>query len=388
MDKSLCWLKFKSRRTNKHHSKGGSKKKSQSRRLSKNYNSQLTCNETEHDDYSQLSFEIEDKQINLKIPLLYNKNKSCATDSLIISSNSLKSYMFNPPSMSSSRLDDRSTNQYFSCDLKPHSTPQPLDFDSQPQFSSHIYDVSFISLSSLSSQSTPISKRSSPFSRLSFGVTSSPMLPENTENDLNLNYFDNDIYYDSGKPKTKYDIDSNYESQNEDLLYGDLNESLEHDYELVHQQKLIDHINNVRLGLRKNNQKQMVAYNYRNKNITTNYTNDCSNVLANNNSHKKNKMRFKAKSRKLQKIFQSKLQKQLREIKNWQSKVKTNTRANEDQILSFNNFDYLCENNFAPCGDYYKPPVFRCDCNMNQCGSDSYHRFINSSNQCCPAIYN
>jgi hypothetical protein len=329
MDKSLGWLKLKSK---------SKLKKTKNSKLG-NYNSQLTEENFNYDTAD----EEENELYNLAIT-----NATCESTSNQIEES------FSCIEKSS----NNSNNQIFLV----HSTPQPNQNKIYNHFSPIICSSSIISSqfsystnssSFLSSHSTPI-KSSDHYNssagpcRLSFGVTSSPKSLADHQNDINKeylfkqNYFDNNIYYDS-----------NYESKFNDNNFTNHNES----YDMILQKKLIDRLNDIKQNVRMRNIQKITNLN--------------SVSITNRSDYK---MNIKTKSKKLQKIFQSKLQKQLKEIKKWQTKVVKNntnelrcTSKSKKSIITstFTSLTYLDQNNVI------------CSCSNNNYNNNNRQIYIN-----------
>jgi hypothetical protein len=115
-------------------------------------------------------------------------------------------------------------------------------------------------------------------------------------------------------------------SESNSSIYNDSNScnyQTSAEIDQVKQQKLIDHINNikknVKLSYELRDLKSASYYNCKNNN----FYGDEANV---------NKKSMLNKRKKLQKIFQIKLRKQLKEIKKWQNGVKTEFDSNNNDL--------------------------------------------------------
>ena len=333
MDKSLCWLKLKSK---------SSKVKKFKKMKIDNYNSQLT------EEYFNCETANEEDASLYELNNIANTNATCES-----TSNQIEESFF--------CIEKNSTNNSNNEEYLVHSTPQPNQNKIYNHFSPIICSSSIISRqfshltntsSYPSSYSTPIKSsdnsnyQNSPAGpcRLSFGVTSSPMSIDYHQENNNKeclqehNYFDNDIYYD-------FNYESNNTNQNES-------------YDIILQKKLINRLNDIKQNVRMRNIQKITSQN---------------NMSVNNNSNYK--VNIKTKSKKLQKIFQSKLQKQLKEIKNWQAKVvKTNT--NDFKSISKSRQSTLITSTYSSLA-FLNQNNLKCSCNNS---SNNYNQiFINQT---------
>jgi hypothetical protein len=274
-------------------------------------------------------FRIKSKKSNLRRKSTTNFKSLVVNKNAMISSHTNNksqivnlNFLMSAPSMSSSLnyefTNNDISNNYLNynsylTEQKFHSTPQsqyrnrfsPIALSksseincSSSQISSRSRPISFLLKStpinsSLTQNKSMFSSTPSISRRLSFGITSSP------------------------KPLNSYGFKEDNSHQNQANLSESFNSFNSNNDLNEHQQRLIDHINSikqsVKLGVEMRNKK---TYQFDNNDSFKQWEHGTRKT-------KKEEERVMSKRKKLQKIFQIKLKKQLKEMKNWQMSVKS-----------------------------------------------------------------
>lgn len=343
MDKSLGWLKIKSTKNSKKYTKSSflysspmSMASLNPKRIKTKKSSKIPLVRYINDKISKQTKNKTAFNLNYSTPKA-NSKRFAANESSYT-----RSCLFSAPSMASSFNESMQQAKF-------HSTPQSLY---KKQFSPILYatsiissesvsDSTFSSLLSTSSQlkSTPISSCAENKSilsftpncsrrRLSFGVTSSPKSLDFSEHESNCDY----------QPQVSV-------------------EKIDH----AKQQRLIDHINNI-----KKNAK--LSYELRDLKSASYYNDKNKFYDENGDQGNANKKSMLNKRKKLQKIFQIKLRKQLKEIKKWQNGVKTGFDANNNDLSVSAKSGSDCQHG------YYT------NSNESSFSSNEYPRFVSNTN--------
>lgn len=340
MDKSLGWLRIRSK----------SSKQNKNRSSKRGKNAQVMVAPAyvmEEGQYYDGMNNYEDEYLE------YGSQVTVETDDYLRSRRSddcddftalrTKSRLLNAPSMCSSF--DRTKSRYDSAaptaypnDQLQHSTPCSLSQKFSPI--SKTTNESYSTLDIVSFATPSMSRR-----RLSFGATSSPV------------------------PSVDSQQQQHHQQQNEPAEMSvsrlELDDSARNTSYVIYQEemKYLEHIDNV---------KKNIRIGYEARNMKRNFYEANEQSLTEDVSHMH-------KRRKLQKIFQLKLKKQLREIRKWQNGIRN--EFNVDDNLSFRKVKrhthgqknkFMCELSYCEChgdGELYHSGrlVFGKNCSCTDC---------------------
>jgi len=317
-------------------------------------------------------FKIKSKKSNLRRKSTTNfKSLAVKNKNTLISNMTNKSqivnlnFLMSAPSMSSSinyELSniDNILNDTYLTEQKFHSTPQsqycnqfsPIVMNDSYEINCHSTQLSSRSRSRTSSfllKSTPINRaltqNNSVLSvtpsisrRLSFGITSSPK-------PLYNHYSKGNISDHNLKDSSKFFDHVEYSN--------DFTE---------HQQRLIDHINSIKQSVK-------LGVEMRSRKTSQLNSNDSFKqwVQGAGKAKEQDECRIMSKRKKLQKIFQIKLKKQLKEMKNWQMSVKSDFETQTQSDL-----DTISNQHSSECFSSFKK---------------SSHKFRNSTNNSIDSIF-